>query len=413
MGRRKNHPQQIFISHNGKQKPWVRELVEQWRALRLQVFFDEDSIDVGEDIISGIERGLRASRYIVFVITPESMKSRWVALETAIAIYDDPDAQKNRLIPILLEPVNKARIRVAVKRLNWVDLTNKDAGVRRARYHQLLKKLGVVSRRALPDPPPWQDKAGRAEPSKSFQLAKGGKVLAIGSHWDDILLGCFGTLLKLKLLYEYDVTLYVLCTNYQRKYYGVEQLNLDNKVAQIFKLIAERFGIKCLFAEGSSPEKRIEDRRFRDKSSILHLLVKDIAREYEDHNLILTPPMDDGHEDHAFTGQLVFSYFRRTHQTILEYEIKRYTERGFMPNIFVNLDDTIAAPPSNKKLKIGELKASLLSDLVVRSTSTRINGSSFLFGVESLKARLITKALDYSGDKNVMYGEAFRGRISI
>lgn len=412
MVRRNNNKQQAFISHNSKQKRWVREVVEQWRALGLQVFFDEDSIEIGEDITSGIERGLKASRYVVFVITPESLKSHWVGLETAITIYDDPDAQKNRLIPILLEPVDKKKIRAAIKRLNWVDLTHKDAGVRRTRYHMLLKKLGV-KRRVLPDPPSPDDKNGKREPSKSFQITDGGKVLAIGSHWDDILLGCFGTLLKLRLLYGYEVTLYVLCTNYQRKYYGVEQFDLENKVAKIFKIITERFGIKCFFAEGTSPEKRIEDRRFRDKSSILHLLMKDIAHEYEDHNLILTPPMDDGHEDHAFTGQLVFSYFRRTHQTILEYEIKRYTEKGFIPNIFVNLDDTITPPPAHKKLKVGEFKASLLSDLIVRSPPTRINGSSFLFGVESLKARLITKALDYSGDKNVMYGEAFRGKISI
>jgi TIR domain len=65
------------------------------------VFFDEDSIALGEDIVTSIERGLRLSRHILLVLSPQALSSRWVALEWATTIYRDPDAAERtlKLIP--------------------------------------------------------------------------------------------------------------------------------------------------------------------------------------------------------------------------------------------------------------------------------------------------------------------------
>src|SRR5262245_48499221 len=82
----------VFVSHNGKDKPSVCAMVEQWRSRNLRVFFDEDSIEPGEDVVAAIERGIGRSRHVVFVITPASVAGRWVAMETASTIISDPDA---------------------------------------------------------------------------------------------------------------------------------------------------------------------------------------------------------------------------------------------------------------------------------------------------------------------------------
>ncbi len=403
MPTRKKFKWHVFVSHNEKQKPWVREIVDQWKGLGLEVFFDEDSIELGGNIIDSIEQGIQNSQYIVLIITPSSVAAPWVALETAIAIYRDPSARAKKIIPVLLEKTDPESIKLSIRILRRADLTDPDQ--RRKNYHRLLRALGVT-RRVLPDPPAWPDN----QLSRSFQLAKGGKAFAIGAHWDDILLGCFGTLLKLKHLYNYEVTLFIVCTSYGKKYYGVEQPGLDQKVESIIKTICKRSGFECHFTPEVITQK-IEDRRFRDSSTELHVLMRDLAHKYEDHNLIFTPPIDDGHEDHSFTGQLTFSYFRRTYQTILEYEVKKYTERWFVPNIFVSLDEQVR-DSSGKNARIADIKTNLLSEVVVKSKH-KIVGSEFLFGGESLKAKLITKALNYSGNKSIKYGEVFRGRISI
>src|SRR5262245_58607846 len=116
----KNYEFDVFVSHNRQQKQWVRKAVRQWRDLGLSVFFDEDNIDPGEDLVNGIERGLKSSKHVVLIISRASVASRWVAMEVASAIFADPDAESRRLIPLLLEPTPVETIRLSLTRLNMI-----------------------------------------------------------------------------------------------------------------------------------------------------------------------------------------------------------------------------------------------------------------------------------------------------
>jgi hypothetical protein len=136
----------VFISHSSSQKPLVRAIVQQWRGLGLRVFFDEDTIKPGDDIITELDRGCERSRHVVLLITPESLASRWVDSEIKRVMYLDPAAWQRRLIPILLEAVPTSRIPLSVRRLSRTDLA--DPATRRGQYHLLLKSLGI------PDPLP-------------------------------------------------------------------------------------------------------------------------------------------------------------------------------------------------------------------------------------------------------------------
>ena len=183
----KRYKWRTFISHNKRQKPWVRQVVDQWRGLGLRVFFDEDSIDLGEDVTAGIERGLQGSRYIVLVISPEAVASRWVALEAAIGIYGDPDARERRIIPVDVVPTEKDTVQPAIRRLSRVDLT--DPVRRRENYHRLLVALKVKKGIPLPDPPtPTADRSRwRCTRPRSDPAAVCGKVASKASrtsaHW--------------------------------------------------------------------------------------------------------------------------------------------------------------------------------------------------------------------------------------
>jgi hypothetical protein len=151
MQKPKRYKWRAFISHNKKQRPWVKQVVDQWRGLGLSIFFDEDSIDFGEEVTAGIERGLKGSRHIVLVISPDAVASHWVALETAVGIYGDPEAQARRIIPVEVVPTAKDTIRPAIAILNSIDLT--DPNRRRENYHRPLVALKVKKGIPLPDPP--------------------------------------------------------------------------------------------------------------------------------------------------------------------------------------------------------------------------------------------------------------------
>lgn len=155
----------VFVSHNQKQKLWVREAVRQWRALGLTVFFDEDSIAPGREIVGAIEEGLQKSRHVVLIITPASLASPWVTMERALSVHDDPAADRRKLIPVALEPVAPGAIRDSIKRLRWLDLT--DPGTRDVEYSRLLRSLGV-RRRRLPPAPEWsQESLASSEADRS------------------------------------------------------------------------------------------------------------------------------------------------------------------------------------------------------------------------------------------------------
>jgi hypothetical protein len=141
----------VFISHNHQNKPWVRKVVAQWRkALRLRVFFDEDTMLGGENILDAIGKGIQKSRHVVLVITPSSVASNWVAMEAARTMFLDLSARQRRLIPVMLEVTNERKIPWYVRILSRIDLT--DPATRRNRYHHLLRSLGVGQRTLPPLP---------------------------------------------------------------------------------------------------------------------------------------------------------------------------------------------------------------------------------------------------------------------
>jgi hypothetical protein len=149
MEQKANWSWDIFVSHNRKQKPWVRRFVRQCRDSGLRVFFDQDDIGPGEEVVAGIERGLKQSQHVIVVISPEAVSSDWVAFEIAISVGIDPSGSRRKLIPILLEKTPPEDIRLSVLRLNFVDLT--EPALRRKQYCKLFEFFGISPAPRIPN----------------------------------------------------------------------------------------------------------------------------------------------------------------------------------------------------------------------------------------------------------------------
>jgi hypothetical protein len=145
----------VFLSHNRKQKPWVREFAAILRNAGLKVFFDEDTIRPGDDIVRAIEQAIEESRHVVLVISPNSVGpsgSKWVAMESAMTVYSDPDANRNALVPVILEPTELSTIPLSIRRLNCINLTN--PSTRDKDFLRLIHHLGVPAH-VEPHLPSW------------------------------------------------------------------------------------------------------------------------------------------------------------------------------------------------------------------------------------------------------------------
>jgi hypothetical protein len=113
----------IFLSHNWVDKPWVKEIYNNLTP-SANVFFDEESIVPGDNIVAAVEKGIENSSHVVLILTPESVQSQWVALEVSTSIFTDPNAAQRKIIPILLKD---CKIPLLLRRIKYVDARDKTA----------------------------------------------------------------------------------------------------------------------------------------------------------------------------------------------------------------------------------------------------------------------------------------------
>jgi LmbE family N-acetylglucosaminyl deacetylase len=144
-------------------------------------------------------------------------------------------------------------------------------------------------------------------------------VLAIGAHADDIELGCGGTLLRLaREVGELELTWVVLSAAGARR---------DEAQAG-----ARAFGATL-----------VETRDFEDAFFKYGRDVKDYVETLKrlEPDLVLTHTDNDRHQDHRLVCELTWNTFRD--HLILEYEIPKYDGDLGTPNVFVPLDEDVAA----------------------------------------------------------------------
>jgi LmbE family N-acetylglucosaminyl deacetylase len=148
------------------------------------------------------------------------------------------------------------------------------------------------------------------------------RILCLGSHADDIEIGCGGTLLKL-IESNRDVSVRWIVFS------ATEQRAIE----------AQRSAAR--FLEGAA-EREVEVKAFRDGFfPYLGYEVKEcfegLKQRYSP-SLIFTHYREDRHQDHRLISDLTWNTFRD--HLILEYEIPKYDGDLGVPNCFVALDQS-------------------------------------------------------------------------
>jgi len=140
----------VFLSHSSKDKVFVRELHRRLRRDGLTCFFDEKSIEWGENFVVSLERGIDECEFFVAVLSPEFVQSKWVELERTSAMADDPAGLKRKMRPLLLRPCEVPRF---LKPSQLIDVST--AALFEENYPRICQRLGGTVR---PDPEPPTDR---------------------------------------------------------------------------------------------------------------------------------------------------------------------------------------------------------------------------------------------------------------
>jgi len=149
------------------------------------------------------------------------------------------------------------------------------------------------------------------------------QVLCLGSHSDDIEIGCGGTVLRLIETFPGITIIWVVFS-------GGRQRKREAKASAADHL-------------RGTAQKRVIVRNFRESYFPSQLAA--IKREFErlkhqwDPDLIFTHYRQDLHQDHKIISDLTWNTWRR--HLILEYEIPKYDGDLGAPNVYVTLDKKI------------------------------------------------------------------------
>ena len=156
----------IFMSHASPDKPWVRGLVKALRAKDVTVWFDEDSLEWGEDLQRGINRGLTNSRKAIAVLSPSYLAQRkWTEAEISGLLA------REKLGEVLILPIWHGITEIDLKQYNLI-LASRIARVSDSdNYDEIVRAVLKVLGREIehtdnvhtPTPPRRQDGTDKRE----------------------------------------------------------------------------------------------------------------------------------------------------------------------------------------------------------------------------------------------------------
>lgn len=113
----------VFISYSNKDKEIASRIARDLADAGLNVWFDEWSISVGDSLPNRIRQGIRTADLLLVLISQNSLESRWVSQEIRTAIVHNPEAANTKIIPVLLENVERKKIPSFLRNIVWVDLS--------------------------------------------------------------------------------------------------------------------------------------------------------------------------------------------------------------------------------------------------------------------------------------------------
>jgi len=93
----------VFISYCSQDRHFAKKLSSNLGLFGVKVWIDEGEIKVGDSLIEKIRRGIDQVDYLAVVLTPASANSEWVKKEVDIAMNQEIEGRKVKVLPLLLK----------------------------------------------------------------------------------------------------------------------------------------------------------------------------------------------------------------------------------------------------------------------------------------------------------------------
>lgn len=97
-GERQPH---VFLSHSSKDKQFVRSLARRLHEHNVAVWLDEAELRIGDSLIQRLSSAVHEVDFVLAVISPNSIDSRWVQEELHLAMTRQIEGKQMRVLPLL------------------------------------------------------------------------------------------------------------------------------------------------------------------------------------------------------------------------------------------------------------------------------------------------------------------------
>lgn len=111
----------VFVSHSSNDKFIAERVATALKAVGYNVWYADWAIEPGESIVGKIESGLAHNDTLLVLLSPNSIKSKWVEKELNSAIMAQLNGQNVRVIPLL---VGDCAIPATLSEVRYIDMRN-------------------------------------------------------------------------------------------------------------------------------------------------------------------------------------------------------------------------------------------------------------------------------------------------
>jgi len=93
----------IFLSHNARDKEFVRKLAHDLDCHGVKIWLDEAELKVGDSLIGKIREGIDNVDYVAVILSNNSIESNWVQREIDVAMNLEVNGKDIKILPLMLE----------------------------------------------------------------------------------------------------------------------------------------------------------------------------------------------------------------------------------------------------------------------------------------------------------------------
>ena len=96
---------QVFLSHSHADKKLVRNLASKLKENKIKVWLDEAELKFGDSLIQRLRKAIDSVDLLLVVISKSSVASSWVEKEVEIAMNEEIDNKRIKVVPVVIEDV--------------------------------------------------------------------------------------------------------------------------------------------------------------------------------------------------------------------------------------------------------------------------------------------------------------------